>query len=70
MSGRSPDFPDDKTAPERRKNLSEQEIKELELAGGVEGGMPAASAGGPGEADDAKDRKPDDHSRRAAPPKR
>lgn len=51
MSGRSPDFPDDKTAPERRKNLSKEEIKDLKLAGGVEGGMQAGSAGGPGEDD-------------------
>lgn len=48
MSGQSPDFPDDKTARERRKNLTEQQIKDLKLAGGVEGGMQAGSAGGPG----------------------
>jgi hypothetical protein len=53
MSGKSPDFPDDKTAPERRKNLTEQEIKDLKLAGGVEGGMQAGSAGGP-RADEQK----------------
>jgi hypothetical protein len=45
MAGRSPDFPDDKTAPERRKNLTEQQIRELKLAGGVEGGMQAGSGG-------------------------
>jgi hypothetical protein len=39
----------DRTAPERRKNLTPEQIKELELAGGVEGGMQAGSAGGPGE---------------------
>jgi hypothetical protein len=38
----------DKTAPERRRGLSEQQVDELELAGGVEGGMKAGSAGGPG----------------------
>ena len=43
----------DKTAPERRKKLSKQEIRDLELAGGVEGGMRAGSAGGPGESDSA-----------------
>lgn len=52
MSGRSPDFPDDKTAPQRRKNLTEQQIRDLKLAGGVEGGMQAGGAGGPGESDD------------------
>ena len=53
-------FPDDKTAPDRRKGLSKQEIKDLELAGGVEGGMQAGSGGPP-----AKDgeRTPDDDSR-------
>lgn len=45
MPRKSPDFPDDKTAPERRKNLTEDEIKDLELAGGVEGGMQAGSGG-------------------------
>jgi hypothetical protein len=53
MSGPSPDFPDDKTAPERRKNLTEQEIKDLKLAGGVEGGMEAGSGGGPAAPDDS-----------------
>ncbi|MGN6057253.1 MAG: hypothetical protein ACTHOI_01530 [Sphingomicrobium sp.] len=59
MGAGSPKFPDDKTAPERRKNLSEEEIKELELAGGVEGGMQAGSAGGPGSSQTGKpvDRK-------------
>ena len=42
---------DDKPARERRKRLSKQEIHDLELAGGVEGGMQAGSAGGPGESD-------------------
>jgi hypothetical protein len=59
MSGRRPDFPDDRTAPERRKNLTEQEIKDLELAGGVEGGMQAGSAGGPGQKDEEKRAVPD-----------
>jgi hypothetical protein len=39
---------DHKTAAERRKNLTDEQIKDLELAGGVEGGMQAGSAGGPG----------------------
>jgi len=37
--------------PHRRKDLSDKQIKELELAGGVEGGMEAGSAGGPSQAD-------------------
>ena len=37
----------DPTENERRKNLSDREVDELELAGGVEGGMQAGSAGGP-----------------------
>jgi hypothetical protein len=59
--------PDDKTAAERRKNLTDEQIKDLELAGGVEGGMQAGSAGGPGssaksKADGAE--KPADQVRR------
>lgn len=54
MTVKSPEFPDDKTAPERRKNLSDEQIKDLELAGGVEGGMQAGSAGGPGSNDEKK----------------
>lgn len=54
MTAKSPEFPDDKTAPERRKNLTPEEIKDLELAGGVEGGMQAGSAGGPGSNDEKK----------------
>jgi hypothetical protein len=47
MTDMKTQMPDDKTGRERRKHLSEQEIKDLELAGGVEGGMQAGSAGGP-----------------------
>ena len=47
MAEDSPKFPHDKTAAGRRKNLSPEQIRELELAGGVEGGMQAGSAGGP-----------------------
>jgi hypothetical protein len=46
-----PQFPDYLTSKERPKSHSEEEIDELELAGGVEGGMPAGAAGGPGEGD-------------------
>lgn len=48
MTGKKANLPDDKSARERRKNLSKKEIEDLELAGGVEGGMQAGSAGGPG----------------------
>lgn len=51
MTGKQPAFRDDKTSPTRRKKLSEEQIKDLELAGGVEGGMQAGSAGGPGRGD-------------------
>lgn len=54
MTVKSPEFPDDQTARERRKNLSDKQIKDLELAGGVEGGMQAGSAGGPGSNDEKK----------------
>lgn len=47
MTDKTKGLPEDKTARERRKHLSDQEIKDLELAGGVEGGMRAGSAGGP-----------------------
>jgi hypothetical protein len=67
MSGRSPDFPDDKTAPERRKNLTEQEIKDLELAGGVEGGMQAGRGGGPAAPEDKKAEKADEATHDAKP---
>jgi hypothetical protein len=50
-----PKFPDDRTSGERRKHLSDEQVKDLELAGGVEGGMQAGSAGGPSEGD-AEDR--------------
>lgn len=44
----------DRTEQERRKDLSESDVKELELAGGVEGGMQAGSAGGPSQTDARK----------------
>ena len=47
MSDKKTALPDDKTAQERRKDLTDKEIEDLELAGGVEGGMQAGSAGGP-----------------------
>jgi hypothetical protein len=60
---KSSEFPPDRTERERRKNLTEEEIKELELAGGVEGGMQAGSAGGPSEdgAKSAPAKKQDGH---------
>jgi hypothetical protein len=54
MTAKKTDFPADKTERERRKNLDERQIDELALAGGVEGGMQAGSAGGPGEKDHAR----------------
>jgi hypothetical protein len=44
----------DPTEHERRKNLSDGDVKDLELAGGVEGGMRAGSAGGPSGGDRKK----------------
>jgi hypothetical protein len=58
MTAKKSAFPDDKTEGERRKNLDDRQIDELELAGGVEGGMQAGSAGGPGEEDSRAGRKP------------
>lgn len=54
MTGKPPAFPDDKTAPERRHDLTDEEIEKLDLAGGVEGGMQAGSAGGPSQAESEK----------------
>jgi hypothetical protein len=48
MTAKKTEFPNDRTAEERRKDLTDEQLKDLELAGGVEGGMPAGSAGGPG----------------------
>jgi len=45
MTRSKPPFPDDKTSDERRQGLPDEEIKELELAGGVEGGMQAGRGG-------------------------
>ena len=59
MSGTKSKFRDDKTEIQRRKNLSDREIEELELAGGVEGGMQAGSAGGPGQKDALSSDEPD-----------
>jgi hypothetical protein len=47
MTDKKNALPADKTSRERRKDLTDKEIKDLELAGGVEGGMQAGSAGGP-----------------------
>ena len=48
MNRKTSSFSEDKTERQRRKNLSDEQVEDLELAGGVEGGMPAGSAGGPG----------------------
>lgn len=60
-------FPDDKTAPERRKNLTEEEIKALQLAGGVAGGMRAGSGTPePDEDEERLDRDGTDSGKSAA----
>ena len=46
----------------KRKARSPEQLRELELAGGEEGGMAAGSAGGPGEKDVKPDRKPADQA--------
>ena len=51
MTATEPQSPSDRTESERRKNLTDRQIKDLELAGGVEGGMQAGSAGGPAQQD-------------------
>lgn len=43
--------PESGTDHDSRQNLSDEELKALELAGGVEGGMKAGSAGGPSQSD-------------------
>ncbi|HZC37300.1 MAG TPA: hypothetical protein VE221_01350 [Sphingomicrobium sp.] len=58
QGGKKPKPKADRTARERRKNLTSEQIKELELAGGVEGGMQAGSAGGPGEETAAPPKNP------------
>ena len=50
MNDKKRGFAKDPTEAERRKDLTEKQVEELELAGGVEGGMQAGSAGGPGQA--------------------
>ena len=64
MTAKKSGFPRDKTERERRKNLDDRQIDELELAGGVEGGMQAGSAGGPGESDVRKERDHETDDRR------
>ena len=65
MTAKKSDFPRDKTESERRKNLHQSEVDELELAGGVDGGMQAGSAGGPGERDVRKPGSDGDHDNAA-----
>ncbi|HEX5258748.1 MAG TPA: hypothetical protein VFW35_08205 [Sphingomicrobium sp.] len=59
MTAKKSQLRGDKTEGERRKHLSDGQVKDLELAGGVEGGMQAGSAGGPGEKDDSAGSRPD-----------
>jgi hypothetical protein len=46
----------------QRKARSPEQVHELELAGGEEGGMAAGSAGGPGEKDVKRDSKLSDQA--------
>jgi hypothetical protein len=55
MTSKNRAFPDDKTAAERRKGHSKQQIKDYELAGGVAGGMPAGSGGPEAKGEDSND---------------
>lgn len=69
MKPKDQPFPDDRTEGERRKHLSDKQVRDLELAGGVEGGMQAGSAGGPSQEDsDAQSQAA--HERRARPKQR
>lgn len=46
MKRKTSGLPDERTERRRRKNLSDEQVNELERAGGVEAGMQAGSAGG------------------------
>lgn len=70
MTARKSGFPDDNTERERRKNLDDRQIDELELAGGVEGGMQAGNAGGPGEKDTRSSPQSDSRKSTGRPDKR
>ena len=54
MTAKKSQSPDENAGVERRKDLTDKQIEELELAGGVEGGMEAGSAGGPSQQDAEK----------------
>jgi hypothetical protein len=56
MNAKAPGFPEDRTETHRKQNLSDQQVKAMELAGGVEGGMQAGSAGGQSGSDAEADR--------------
>ena len=68
MSSSKQPFPDDKTASERRKDLDDSEIEDLELAGGVEGGMQAGRGGPPPDEQVRKDSAKADGSRSTRKP--
>ena len=57
MTSKGRNFPDDRTSAKRRKSLTDAEIKELNLAGGVEGGM-AAGSGSPERGEEKRDDPP------------
>ena len=63
MNAKQTEKPDEKAADGRGGHLSKRQIKDMELAGGVEGGMRAGSAGGPSQ-EDAEKAKFDQNSSR------
>jgi hypothetical protein len=59
MNRKNAELPKDRTEGQRRKALTDEEVKALELAGGAEGGMQAGSAGGPAAGGDDDGRRPE-----------
>lgn len=59
MDDKKTEFPDDRTERQRRKDLSDDEVKDLESAGGAEGGMQAGSAGQLGGSDEDPSGQPE-----------
>ena len=56
MNRKTSGFSEDKTERQRRKNLSDEQVEDLELAGGVEGGMPAGSGSPSPEEEESSDK--------------
>jgi hypothetical protein len=51
MTAKTSEPPRGKAGAGPRKDVDDRQVKDLELAGGVEGGMEAGSAGGPSQQD-------------------